>query len=717
MFGFKKKSTKAAALSGDSISPEKQSAAALEAKGTNMALATVSITMLAIFAAGALLMSSKKKEAEAAGDEPARPAADVANQFDKVEPVLSSNPESVLMRDARAGEQSEQQILIYSAGAPAKIVSVFISGDAPPGLAVEEDCTAKESVAPSSSCMVDLRWTPEEAGTKSLFLSLRWTEAIANEYEDKTFNIPLELASSGSIPASGAGSESAASHEDGAVLPGGGASAQASAAAGPAMTASAFDDEEYEDEDLDEEFYDDEDEEDADDPALAGASLAAGTGSAAGAGGRGAAQRTIFPADCKRYASKAYDFSGVFLGWTHANKDVFSPNCSRLIGSLSDDGMVVAAGTGKIIGKGVVMDKKKSDERRIELALPVLREVQSNIDSDNFQPNIEDVIANREAAKTGDIGRPCEEDDGCNRASDPLGIMNKKRNSLVPFTITEESGQVSSMPKDERFVLRQGKPIPAVLVRPIYVSALDDEGSAASPDNLSAIAQVERHVYGGDGRTVIIPSGSQLIGEATPPDGAGAQTLQKIEINWHRLIRPDGAEFNLLELQALGNSEEGMSTLTADAQGRKGVPGRNDTQYMKNLLLKPLLYSALPVALEAMFPTTSQFVQRARRSDGTYQVWDDDSGDFNADLADAGDPSYFVDPDQTETIMNMTSRDKMKMEIQQNVKSVTQKMIEESLRQRVPFTVPTGTRMQVYLNNDIMLRIDEDMSEMLNQGY
>ncbi|MDR1009007.1 MAG: TrbI/VirB10 family protein [Rickettsiales bacterium] len=671
MFGKgKKKTTNPEPSNEEVLAPEKRSQAAVSTSNSNAALVLISFLMIGVFVAGALLLSGKK-EAEAPALESAEPEVApvpiTKSEFDDVAPSVASNPANASIRDARIGESASSSILVSVSGAPIKVISVSASSDTD-GFFIDEDCTSQESITPAGGCSVDVKWTPASPENKSLFIIIRYTPAISAEPDDKTFRIPLELASVG----------------------GGAVAVEAPAPAPVAAPVPSFEPEiEEEEEEFEEEEYEEEDEEPAAKVTPRGAADA---------------KKIVFPADCKRFASKAYDFSGVFIGWAHGNKDVFSPNCSKLIGSLSEDGMVIAVGTGKIIGKGVVMDKKKSDERRIELALPALQAVQNNLAADNFNPDLEDVLSNRAMVKDEGFGNPCEDENGeCNKVSDPLGIMSKRKNSFVPFTI-ETTDQVSSSPKDERYVLRQSKPIPAVLVRPIFISTLADDSESPAPDNLTAVATVERNVYGGDGRTVVIPAGSQLIGAAAPQELSGAQALAKIDIDWSRLIRPDGAEFDLTD------KVEG----TADAQGRSGVPGKNDTKYMRDLFLKPILYSALPVAMEAMFPTTSQFVNRVKRSDGSYQVWSPDDEDFIAMDNIAEDVSFSVNPDEAETMMNMTSRDKMKMEVQQNWKNVANKLMEESLRQRIPFTVPAGTRIQIYLNTDIMLKIDDEMDDLLN---
>jgi hypothetical protein len=73
-----------------------------------------------------------------------------------------------------------------------------------------------------------------------------------------------------------------------------------------------------------------------------------------------------------------------------------------------------------------------------------------------------------------------------------------------------------------------------VLNRPIYFGNInygDQDGTMYAAET-TAVATVERNVYGGDGRTIIIPAGSQLIGIAVAPEGTGLQEIQRRYSSW-----------------------------------------------------------------------------------------------------------------------------------------------------------------------------------------
>ncbi|MBR1544976.1 MAG: TrbI/VirB10 family protein, partial [Alphaproteobacteria bacterium] len=564
-------------------------------------------------------------------------------------------PKDLKIEDQPIGEEVFRQVMISVVQNPIKITDVSLSRNMD-GLTLDSaDCTARDKLPSNSSCTLNISWNPTKKENGNLFIIVKYNELAdegtdaKNARKDVVEKINLTLQSKDKVTA------------------------------------------EPEPEEEEDPFFEEEPEEETDDydvpEDLAPEKAEVKT--------EEKPKRIIKPDDCKKYASKAYDFSGTFIGWVQGNNDVYAPNCSHIIGTMEEDGMVMEAGSGRVIGKGAVLDKKKSEEKRIELTLPLLDETMQAV-SGPVQPDFEEVRANRQMVKSGEAGErrtTIGDEEDLYQLKDTLGIYKAQQKKLIPYGIAS-ADQISSMPKDQRYVLRQSKPIPAVLNRPVYLS-----GETGGQQDITAT--VERNVYGGDGRTIIIPSGSQLIGIATTPESV-LQAVQKISITWNRLIRPDGAEFDLAKV---GN-------YSADAQGRAGVPGKNDTGYMQQLFIKPLLYSALPVAMESVFPSTSKIVTRVKRSDGTYNTIDDS---INADDEENGS-DYGYAWDQTQTVAEMTSKDKMKAEVQQNFKSVMQKLIEDSAKQKIPFTVPSGTRIQVFLNQDIMLRITEDMDELIEEG-
>ena len=202
------------------------------------------------------------------------------------------------------------------------------------------------------------------------------------------------------------------------------------------------------------------------------------------------------------------------------------------------------------------------------------------------------------------------------------------------------------------------KPIPAVISR-----AIDSNHPAP------ITAFVERNVYAEEGRNVIIPAGSRLIGSLGSVTASSEATSEsaRVQITWERLIRPDGSLFV-------------FQGLTADAQGRGGALGYVDQQLFKKYTL-PVLTSSLTSAT-----------------------------------------SYFMAPKEESSTDNETPRQQAANDARQNFLNEMNQVFDEILADKSSIRplsyVPAGTRIIVFPNVDLWLRTverDQDDSMMLEK--
>ena len=131
-----------------------------------------------------------------------------------------------------------------------------------------------------------------------------------------------------------------------------------------------------------------------------------------------------------------------------------------------------------------------------------------------------------------------------------------------------EIGQQRSMstyPADLSHTLTMDKPIPAVVK-----IGIDTRYSNR------AVAVVERDIYGGDGRLVIVPRGSVVTGLIR---SSGSSGEEKVQMSFTRLVRPDGAAF-------------AIQAYAGDAMGRPGVPAYIDRRYAERFGLSALATAA-----------------------------------------------------------------------------------------------------------------------------
>ena len=201
------------------------------------------------------------------------------------------------------------------------------------------------------------------------------------------------------------------------------------------------------------------------------------------------------------------------------------------------------------------------------------------------------------------------------------------------------------------------KPIPAVIAR-----AIDSNNPAP------ITAFVERNVYAEEGRNVIIPAGSRLIGTLGGVTASAEATSEsaRVQISWERLIRPDGSLFV-------------FQGLTADAQGRAGALGYVDQQLFKKY--------TLPVMTTSLTSATA----------------------------------YFMSPNDNESD-NETPRQQAANDARQNFINEMNNIFDEILADKSsikPLTyIPAGTRIIVFPNTDLWLRTwenDQDSSLQLEK--
>ena len=192
------------------------------------------------------------------------------------------------------------------------------------------------------------------------------------------------------------------------------------------------------------------------------------------------------------------------------------------------------------------------------------------------------------------------------------------------------------------------KPIPAVIARSI---------DSNNPTPVTAF--VERNVYAEEGRNVIIPAGSHLIGTLGGLTGSSETTSvsAKVSISWERLIRPDGSMFK-------------FSGLTGDAQGRGGALGYLDQQLFKKYTL-PIMTTALT-------------------SYASYIMADDDNKSGG----------------ETETPKQQAAND-ARENFLEDMKQIFQQILQDKANIKPLTYVPAGTRIIIYPNTDLWMRTED----------
>lgn len=252
---------------------------------------------------------------------------------------------------------------------------------------------------------------------------------------------------------------------------------------------------------------------------------------------------------------------------------------------------------------------------------------------------------------------------------------------------SEAESVISSRPYDRTFILRQFKPIPATIVSEVradpsvYGCSKITSGECNSKDNYSipVRATVDRNVYSDDGRTVILPTGTLLLGYLDGKLPGPYQAFGRMNIKWYQFIRPDGVEFNF--------KDENQDPYSADAQGRMGVPGHGSTDYMEQMVM-PILTSLVPAAVNMIAPIADTVINQ-------------------------------IDLDNNTIVQSGTIRssEMAKQDIINTWNKVTQKLLVDAIDNTVPpFSIAAGTRINVFSPVDLIVTCgkEEDASDDKN---
>lgn len=382
---------------------------------------------------------------------------------------------------------------------------------------------------------------------------------------------------------------------------------------------------------------------------------------------------TLAPEKCSEFAIPGYDQSGRQIGWIKPEHgaNYFHPfsdkDCSNPTGKYDfATGIITSLKDGSKIGT----DSDHIGYRNVRsrnLTVPQLSAPKSSNNNGKF-----DETAVWEATDA---------------SGQPIASMNETkkfdRNAVADFDIDALRGSgfgtesvTSSRPYDRTFILRQFKPIPATIVSEVRadpsVYGCNKAGGNCDPTKNHSIpvrATVDRNVYSDDGRTIILPTGTLLMGYLDGKLPGPYQAFGRMNIKWYQFIRPDGVEFNF--------ETENQDPYSADAQGRMGVPGHGSTDYIEQMVM-PILTSLVPAAVNMIAPIADTVINQ-------------------------------IDLDNNTIVQSGTIRssEMAKQEVINTWNKISQKLLVDAIDNTVPpFSIAAGTRINVYSPVDLIVTCD-----------
>lgn len=392
------------------------------------------------------------------------------------------------------------------------------------------------------------------------------------------------------------------------------------------------------------------------------------------------------PEKCSEFAIPGYDQSGRQIGWIKPERgaNYFHPfsdkDCSNPTGKYDiTTGIITSLKDGSKIGT----DSDHIGYRNVRsrnLSVPKLASPRSSVtptsngtfgDNAVWSKNIEgiNVYDGEHAMK--------------NLFSDDWGTWGEKSydNEALKGSGFKGESIVSSRPYDRTFILRQFKPIPATIVSEVRadpsVYGCNKSGGNCDPAKNHSIpvrATVDRNVYSDDGRTIILPTGTLLMGYLDGNLPGPYQAFGRMNIKWYQFIRPDGVEFNF--------ETDDQDPYSADAQGRMGVPGHGSTDYVEQMVM-PILTSLVPAAVNMIAPIADTVINQ-------------------------------IDLDNNTIVQSGTIRssEMAKQEVINTWNKITQKLLVDAIDNTVPpFSIAAGTRINVFSPVDLIVTCDEEANK------
>ena len=368
----------------------------------------------------------------------------------------------------------------------------------------------------------------------------------------------------------------------------------------------------------------------------------------------------ILPSEkCSDFAIPGYNQSGVQIGWIKPSggANYFHPfsdkDCSNPTGKYDwSTGIITSLKDGSKIGTDADHIGYRNVKKR-DLTLP----------------NLSEPASSSAVWSTGTMKRLSAEEG-----------WSKETTANLLGSAHEDESVTSSEPYDRTFILRQFKPIPATIVSEVRADASvygcatgSDRCDPGKNHSIPVRATVDRNVYSDNGRTIIIPTGTLLMGYLDGELPGPYQSFGRMNIKWYQFIRPDGVEFNF------GDNQDPYS---GDAQGRVGVPGRGSTDYMEQMVM-PILTAMVPAAVNLIAPIADTFVNQINLDTNT--------------VVQSG---------------TVRSSEMAKQEIITQWNRITNKLVFDAINNTVPpFSIPAGTRINVYSPVDLIVTCGSDNSK------
>ena len=289
---------------------------------------------------------------------------------------------------------------------------------------------------------------------------------------------------------------------------------------------------------------------------------------------------------------------------------------------------------------------------------------QDNIKNTNDQNDINNLLTDSNISSVASIQK--------------TKVLNERMGRSI-FSLSGASGPSNSMPQDSDAIIltymdsKLDIPTKVPDIMPTQITDLTRtilQGkiinaaleTAIDTDIASDIrAVITRDVFAEEGKNILIPKGSRIIGTYSTNVNAG-QT--RVTINWNRIIRVDGMSLNI-------------ASIGADRLGRAGVQGEVDNKYAQRLA-NTFLSSILSVG-------TSLAVEKISGSTGITSTVSSLTGETTTTSGKASDYAL--------------------IDATQNLMDEAQNIVDNIASQKPVIRIPQGEKITIMVTQDVTLPV------------
>lgn len=289
---------------------------------------------------------------------------------------------------------------------------------------------------------------------------------------------------------------------------------------------------------------------------------------------------------------------------------------------------------------------------------------QDNIKNTNDQNDINNLLTDSNISSVASIQK--------------TKVLNERMGRSI-FSLSGGSGPANSMPQDSDAIILtymdSKLDIPTkvpdimptqitdltrtILQGKIINAALETAIDTDIPSDIRAV--ITRDVFAEEGKNILIPKGSRIIGTYSTNVNAG-QT--RVTINWNRIIRVDGMSLNI-------------ASIGADRLGRAGVQGEVDNKYAQRLA-NTFLSSILSVG-------TSLAVEKMSGSTGITSTVSSLTGETTTTSGKASDYAL--------------------IDATQNIMDEAQNIVDSIANQKPVIRIPQGEKITIMVTQDVTLPV------------